>query len=410
MCGLVYAQDRTGKSVNELVWDQYQKQKSRGQEGFGLFNGKHTVKAAMEKRIQRWMAREDHDTDIMLFHHRYPTSTVNVKKAAHPFHTGSYFGDTRYVLVHNGVISNPKKLKEAHEEQGITYNSVLQDGTFNDSEALLWDFALTMEGKQKDLKAYGGIAFICIKMVGGQLDRLYFGRNHGRPLNLNRTKDTVMLSSEGEGEAIKTQTLYTYNYKLNRLNSKTFNVPSWDPDYDWSDYNSKTYTSQTSLTSGQQTNRSWWNDYDDDEPVEIWSDALKKWVPNPYYGLDDDESFAPFVSTLDAADELITDMVQEIEVAPRDVTKMYFNLLHKAAGRFEDAYWYSQELFTEMHTKAMESVTDITEGHIYKMAVMLAAGDKIGDDPNWMEEEDTHPLWKDRVRTVESTLLIPRGA
>lgn len=151
MCGLVYANSFDGSAVNKIVWDQFDKQRSRGVRGFGFFNGQYTIKAAMEKRIKHKLESKKNQTDLLLFHHRLPTSTENVKQAAHPFNTGSYFGKTRYVLIHNGVISNSKDIREKHMKlkNPITYQSVLANGKFNDSEALLWDLALTLEGKQK---------------------------------------------------------------------------------------------------------------------------------------------------------------------------------------------------------------------------------------------------------------------
>lgn len=230
MCGIIYSQAFDGLPVNELVFDQYFDQRSRGHEGFGLFNGKHLVHAAEESRIINWLSKKKNESDMLLFHHRFPTSTINVRKAAHPFTTKDYFGDTEYVLIHNGVISNPKDLRTAHEALGITYHSVLDNGTFNDSEALAWDFALTMEGKQDKLKAYGGIAFIAMKLVKGVPTNLYFGRN-SRPLKMFRNKSVMLLASEGPGEEVESDQLYNFNYKLKRLTHKYFKVPSYNPDY-----------------------------------------------------------------------------------------------------------------------------------------------------------------------------------
>lgn len=182
------------------------------------------VHEAKENKILNWLVR--YDSNLILMHHRFPTSTINVKRAAHPFSTKDYFGDTQYVLVHNGVIRNPSELKKQHEELGIEYYSVLQDGTFNDSESLLWDFALYMEGKQTELKVAGGIAFICLKIEKGKLTKMYFGRNNS-PLNMLRTKTGISLASEGEGEAIDSNRLYAWNYKARRLTSKRLLIPSY---------------------------------------------------------------------------------------------------------------------------------------------------------------------------------------
>lgn len=217
MCGIIYIQRFDGKPVNNDVLDQFDKQRSRGVEGFGLFDGKHIVRATTEDKILNWMVTKD--SSLMLFHHRYPTSTENTKGTAHPFATKKHFGDTEYILVHNGHIQNSWKLKADHEAKGVQYQSVLQNGKFNDSEALLWDLSLYLEGQQDKLEAIGNMAFICIKLVKGRLQKMYFGRNTN-PLNLMRVKKGIMLSSTGLGKPIDANHLYTWNYKLNRLTDK----------------------------------------------------------------------------------------------------------------------------------------------------------------------------------------------
>lgn len=258
--------DITGHPVNALVWDQFEKQKSRGVDGFGVFNGEFIYKTPKLKKMRQWLRKERNQTDFLMFHHRYPTSTINVSRGAHPFTTGDFFvvnakrkkdrKNVRYILEHNGVISNAKALKAEHEKLGIVYQSILEDGTFNDSEALLWDFALTMEGKQQEMKAYGGIAFVVAKLVDNELSHLMFGKNFGRPLKLYKGKEGIIVSSEGPGEDIKEHQLYTYNWKLNRVTNKYFRVPSWDPEsysQTWNSYQSSKQNTPGRLPSGGET-------------------------------------------------------------------------------------------------------------------------------------------------------------
>jgi predicted glutamine amidotransferase len=219
MCGIVYKHNIDGKPVNNDILQQFDKQRSRGTQGFGLFDGQemNIFKSAKEDKILKWLVK--YNSNLIMFHHRFPTSTINVKRAAHPMSTKKYFGNTQYILVHNGVIRNSKDLFAGHAKLDIDYQTMLADLTFNDSESLLWDFALTIEGKQERMKSKGDLAFICVKTVDGKLDTMYFGRN-GRPLHLYRAKDTVELSSEGRGDDIKVQTLYTYKYNTNQLTKK----------------------------------------------------------------------------------------------------------------------------------------------------------------------------------------------
>lgn len=225
MCGIVYGHNFEKKnSVNNDVMQLFDKQRTRGLQGFGLFDGQemNIVRETKEDNILKWLCK--YDSNLILFHHRMPTSTDNVKKAAHPFSTHTYFGKHQYILVHNGHIGNAKTLKEEHEKLGIKYKSITHDGRFNDSEALLWDLALVLEGKKKELKAGGGIAFICIRLKDGKLDRMYFGRNYN-PLNMEFTESSVRLSSAGPGIPAVRDRLYTYNYKTKKLFDIEFDIP-----------------------------------------------------------------------------------------------------------------------------------------------------------------------------------------
>lgn len=319
MCGIVYMEDFLGRPVNRGILKQYEAQKQRGTEGFGLFDGKmmNIVKATREKKIKRWLKR--YQSNLIMFHHRYPTSTANVKRAAHPFSTGEYFGDTTYVLVHNGVIRNAEDLFCDHQELGIQYKTLLEDLSFNDSEALLWDFALYIEGKQKQPKALGDMAFICLKLVGDTLERMYFYSNGGRPLNMLKSTEGLMLSSEGEGDRIKWNTLYNWNYKLKRLYTRSLSIlerepyvstyqpelmrnypySSWDDDYDfegnpggsfnpqngrWEPFVQSTKPSRT-FTAGSYADKAsrdddqayidWWNSQDAKKAGDWLGDHLR---------------------------------------------------------------------------------------------------------------------------------------
>lgn len=218
---------------------QYLKQKNRGQDGFGLFDYeyKNMVHETQEHNILKWLKR--YPSKNLLFHHRLPTSTANVKNACHPFSTKDYF-KTNYILVHNGIITNDLELKADHETLGIKYQSVQPDGSFNDSEALLWDVALYLEGQQDGLKAEGMVAFICTAIgKGNKHDRLWFGRN-SNPLNMLLDAEGLMLSSEGKGDPIDEHTLYSFDYKTRKLTTKPLDIDRWvsnhnnaNPNFDW---------------------------------------------------------------------------------------------------------------------------------------------------------------------------------
>lgn len=390
MCGIVYAQDFNGNPVNNKVLDQFDSQRSRGTEGFGLFDGTkmHLVRAAKENKILKWFVR--FDSSLILFHHRKPTSTINVKRAAHPFTTRDYFGDTQYVMVHNGHISNDYKLYDKHVEMGIEYQSLLQDETFNDSESLLWDLALTLEGKQPDLTAYGGIAFICMKLVKGKLDKLYFGRN-SNPLNLYRDKDGITLSSEGDGEAIQADHLYTYNYKLNRLTKKEFEIPRWltteskvsnyndyyDDEYWMGRYNDSAYHQnvskivrrQLSLSDVDRNGRPIYDFDREGNPVYVdWADYLANRYPEDSYDdeIEEYESYSPTKSETESC---------------------AMNYIMKASGNFEQAYWLAEIDY--------EKAMDTEDSYDMKQSLLLEkALEYLALDEEYVNEYSISSLWE----------------
>ena len=95
MCGIVYAEDFNGNPVNNSIMQIFDKQRHRGTQGFGLFDGQemNMVHETKEDSILKWLVK--YDSNQLLFHHRNPTSTINVKRAAHPFSTKKYFGDKK---------------------------------------------------------------------------------------------------------------------------------------------------------------------------------------------------------------------------------------------------------------------------------------------------------------------------
>lgn len=347
MCGIVYAHDFSGSPVNNIVLDTFDNQRQRGIEGFGLFNGKHLVKAAEEDRILNWLCKEKNDSDVILFHHRYPTSTENVRRAAHPFTTKSYFGDTEYILVHNGIINNPWDMHDKHEKLGIEYQSVLQNGKFNDSEALLWEVALTLEGKQEKVEATGNIAFVCMKLEGGVMTKLYFGRN-SRPLNMLREKQGILLSSEGDGEAIETNTLYTWNYALKRMTTRRFVLKedNFKEFENWNWRSGKSYVPATT-TYGKP----WDNDYH----------------------FEDDEKY-----------ELIKGSPYQAEIDDR-----YLQYIMAASGVFEVAYWKIEYAYQD----ALEECE--YTGDFYESVILEAVLEMIETDEEYLNETSVSSLWSE---------------
>lgn len=406
MCGIVYAHDFDGKPVNNAIMQVFDEQRARGTEGFGLFDGQemNMVRASKEDKILKWLVK--YDSNLIMFHHRNPTSTVNVARAAHPFSTKGYFGDDQYVLVHNGIIYNSRERKEAHEKMGITYQSVLQDGTFNDSEALLWDVALYLEGKIEKVEARGAIAFVCMKTVKKGLNKLYFARN-SNPLNMYRSKGGVALSSEGPGESIESGKLYTFNYQLKRLTSRPMVLNQY------STYTPSTTTYGRDYRSGGPY--AWEDDYtgfSKDMPGGWLSpklrDKFNKYLVrkeheildydrdgNPLY----DENYYRGQSGLylpegerDGDLSVLTEEeIEDLEMYSADFTEVQSKAMQymgSANGNFEMAYWLVESDYDDV------AFGDGTDEDVLKETRLLEqVMEYINSDPEYENENSVSSIW-----------------
>lgn len=226
MCGIIAAINHNGISVNGIIENAYKFQRSRGTEGFGftevleddIFMKRFTEEDKMLEHLK------SSTSPFILFHHRIPTSTTNNVVSNHPMFTDSKVYECNYHLIHNGHIMNSRELRKEHEKLGIKYNS--DEGTkFTDSESLMHELALIIEGKKeyKDFKAEGGLAFIMIQT--DKLDNplaLYYGRNYKNPLKIMKPLEgLVVLSSENiSGIEVPENRLYRYDYKTKE---ETFN-------------------------------------------------------------------------------------------------------------------------------------------------------------------------------------------
>lgn len=223
---------------------RFKAQRTRGTNGFGFYipHKNRLTHNTKEGRILSLLRREE--ASEVLFHHRMPTSTANVRTGAHPYSTKEYF-ENNYIVVHNGVLRNEDALKREHEALGIKYVSVQENGRYNDSEALAFDLARYLEGQVDKLTASGSIAFIAIRRDKlGKPMQLFFGRNYGNPLMMKKTKFSLTLSSEGEGNLIEAHTLYAYSYDTGEITKRPLKIPGVEtPPYRYN-------TSRTSTAPG----------------------------------------------------------------------------------------------------------------------------------------------------------------
>lgn len=368
MCGLIYSHNFKGKPVNGFIFDRYKAQKDRGQEGFGVFDGKYLFKAAQEDRIVHWLSKTKNYSDMLLFHHRMPTSTVNTKRSAHPFTTGNYFGDWEYVLAHNGSLGNDRSIHYDHEKLGIHYQTMV-DGKFNDSEALLWDFALYMQGEQEGLKVKGAAAFICIRLYKGKPEYLYFGRNDARPLKMDKTKKHFNLSSEGKGQMVTTNMLHSFNYQTKKLTRTPLTI---------SNYEYFSHKPDDSSVNSGALNGNWL-------PQHLSQyKGLPKTTPRPI-----PVENRPPQRSFDWDDDDWDMQGTLYEPTSSEIENCAFRYLQTHYGKFEQAYWALEADYSLCENRAM------TQENLSRMKLLQEAIEWIQADPEYLTKDSVSSLWED---------------
>jgi len=222
MCGLVAVKNLIDDvPVNQVVRTLYECQKLRGSDGFGFVgltkDNIGTYRAIDEKGIVQYL--NNNKFDEILFHHRLPTSTDNTIPTTHPFKIDIPTKGKRYYFAHNGIVNNDDDLQEKHLKLGISYKSIdKKNGSFNDSESLGWEFCLWLNGMIDKFDAKGSVALLCLELnEKNQAQKLFFYRNKSNPLNLFRSKQYLMISSEGCGEEVRENQVYYYDYKSKQI-------------------------------------------------------------------------------------------------------------------------------------------------------------------------------------------------
>lgn len=407
MCGIVYKHNFNGEPVNNDILQQFDEQRSRGTQGFGLFDGKHIKRSANEDSILKWLVK--YDAPMIMFHHRFPTSTINVKRAAHPMSTGKHFGKTQYILVHNGVIHNASELYKKHALLDITYSTELEDGSFNDSESLLWDMALVLEGQQDEPTVQGRMAFIIMKKVNGKLTTMHFGRNGGSPLNIFRTKDSLALSSEGHGTSIAVDKLYEWEYATNLLSVSDMTFPSYS-------YVSERYIPKTNIPMSTPSvyNSNWGKPYHDDfDEYQSYDDYYEskygyrreKSTAGDWLGKVSQKRFQKLLdkqNVIDINDKGVVQETVEEEMDEQTLEDLYFSLtaesseieakalsyLSRFNGFFTEAYYALEQEYGE--NLAQHETTET----IKKRLVIEGALEFINSDPEYTEDDSISSLFE----------------
>lgn len=254
MCGVIFARRRDKRPVSKALLRRYNKQKARGQRGFGFI----AIENGFVKEVHRFEKEADAETAIesaqaheILFHHRMPTSTPNYKDMTHPIVVKNDELAHDYYLIHNGVLQNENTLRKEHIEMGYSYTTDMQEintvktkhnevetvtESFNDSEALAIEVARFLDGKSESIRAVGTIAFICLETdKEGRVLNIHYGRNSGNPLVVENNGDLLFIKSTGDGVEVPINLLNTIDYKTGNLSTRVVQIGRRD----WQDYQSR---------------------------------------------------------------------------------------------------------------------------------------------------------------------------
>lgn len=254
MCGILGAFNTTLKKgekkrehsikaedVNEFIITQYQNQYERGQKGFGIIRIDDKGNVECDRACEPTKFMLDlymKQAKMIIAHHRTPTSTDNTMDQTHPMVVSNDLLSHDYLVIHNGMLSNDAELRDKHKELGfeytteyteyVGYTSLTKRTKWNDSEALAIEVALFIENKITAIGTENNAAFIALQInkKTQKAERVYFGRNGQHScLNMSKTRGKLRLSSEGEGDEVKTNILYSFDTKDPIMDLKSKKMP-----------------------------------------------------------------------------------------------------------------------------------------------------------------------------------------
>ena len=221
MCGLigVFKTEKGAVAVNEQALMQFEDQRKRGTEGFGII----TIDPKMNVEVNRatepykfmWDIHNNLSSRIIV-HHRTPTSTDNLIGQTHPITINDESLKYNYLVTHNGIITNDDELKTKHETFGFQYKTEQEsyyknEIEFNDSESFAIELAMFAENQTTELDIRGSAAFIALQLnkKTNKVEKLLFGRTSTSPLKMAKTRNKLFLSSEGQGQDIEEKIMYS---------------------------------------------------------------------------------------------------------------------------------------------------------------------------------------------------------
>lgn len=241
MCGIIAIRREDGRSPTKMLRKRYSFQKERGTEGYGfvmLKKGQLIAYERAETEDEIWKKLDAVEGDEVIFHHRWPTSTINVWEAAHPIKVSHPSLKHDYYLIHNGAIHSPEEYKKTHEACGFKYTTEIISGAktatrflrgtsdFNDSETLAIELAVDLDRDGEGINVRGSIAFVMLQTTKeGKAVRLYWGRNDSSPLKMDSLDGIyTSLCSTGSGVSINPNKLFEYTYETKTTSARDYKI------------------------------------------------------------------------------------------------------------------------------------------------------------------------------------------
>ena len=248
MCGIIAAFNTAAKigkeskqafikpeRANDYIINQYQEQSTRGQKGFGIIRIDSKHKVEIDRACESTKFLLDlymKDSDMIIAHHRQPTSTENKMGQTHPILVTNDKLEHIYLFVHNGMVANHEELRKKHMELGFQYQTDCYEKAYyngkpelkwNDTESLAIEVALYIENQSKMIETENGAAFIVLQIdkKTEKAKKVFFGKNGSySSLKMSKTRGKLRISSEGEGSDVKENILYSFEIKDKTMDLK----------------------------------------------------------------------------------------------------------------------------------------------------------------------------------------------
>lgn len=183
MCGIIvtnYAKD--------ILCKQLYQQKERGMQGAGYLSLRGKNLSAYKSHNIFDVISKVGEYQNIVFHHRYPTSTSNTTKTAHPFLTS----DGMSLGVHNGVIHNPLNYMDTIQNPVIEW-----EDTGNDSQAIIEEIQKVIRTKENYQLTSRGLA--AVVLVEKSTNHIYIFKNE-QSLHMRVREDYYIIASVDPGE------------------------------------------------------------------------------------------------------------------------------------------------------------------------------------------------------------------